>query len=512
MKTELAILSMGFLSAGFVNAALSISSFNATTTIRFSSFTGAGFSATPTPGQLDSNDWKVLGMSDEGPPPSFGGEYTTGDWARGSNTGGGVTTGGVYAFNVGPGNIALGVQPGGSDFTPGSFVLRIQNNTGSTVSSWNLSYDLFVRNDQARSNSLNWEWSTDDTNYTSLSTYNSVETADASLPWSNVQSPSVNGLNAAVSDGAFLYLRWIGADVSGSGSRDEFAIDNISITAVPEAAAPAITEISVNDPAAGQVTLTVDGAASTTYDICSSADLSRWDDIGDVSTDINGDGSFIDTTATETKKFYRAAPQPLDGFGVITGPAFVLDVELTNSSPYYSSNSIDFADNPFDSGIDDPLLTTGGQSILASGSGGSSLMSQVFSFEVLARAEGAHLLNLGTDVSYDDPSGKQATFLVEIDGEKIGVTVARAVTYPRGSPYSLEMAETLLTARLNDVLSSSTNVNSADAWNKQILHIIADEPGYIDMLRTAWDSLSPSTKADTIVLVTATLGADGFLY
>ena len=234
MKSIAAIFAIGLLAALPGNATVSIVNLNETSIIDFQSFTGSGFAPTPSVGQLDSDTWRVLGLDDGN--TTFGGTHTSGDFARGTSAGG-VTTGGVYAFTVGTGNTALGVQPGGTDFTPGSFVLRIQNNTGGTVSSWNLSYDLFVLNDQGRSNSLDWEWSTNDTNYTSLSTYTSVEAAATGAAWANVQSPVVNGLNATVTDGGFLYLRWIGDDVGGSGSRDEFAIDNISITAVPEPSA-----------------------------------------------------------------------------------------------------------------------------------------------------------------------------------------------------------------------------------------------------------------------------------
>jgi hypothetical protein len=41
-------------------------------------------------------------------------------------------------------------------------------------------------------------------------------------------------LSATVGNSSRLYLRWTGDDVSGSGSRDEFGLDNITVSAVPE--------------------------------------------------------------------------------------------------------------------------------------------------------------------------------------------------------------------------------------------------------------------------------------
>jgi len=52
----------------------------------------------------------------------------------------------------------------------------------------------------------------------------------------NNRSTTVTGLTIA--NNGLFYLRWSGADVSGSGSRDEFALDDISVkgmAAVPEA-------------------------------------------------------------------------------------------------------------------------------------------------------------------------------------------------------------------------------------------------------------------------------------
>jgi hypothetical protein len=236
------LLAFGLVSTTASHASLVISSLNTTSTINFTGFTGAGFTPTPTASQLDSDTWRVTGLSDGA--GTFGGDHTTGDFARGASTGG-VGTGGVYAFTVSASNPALGVQPIDTDFTPGTMTLRIQNTTGGTVPSWNLSYALYVLNDQGRSNSMAWAWSTDDSSYTQLSTYTSTAAADGSPAWSNVQSPSSTGVNASVANNGFLYLRWTGDDVGGAGSRDEFAIDDISVTAVPEPTAAVLGSLGL---------------------------------------------------------------------------------------------------------------------------------------------------------------------------------------------------------------------------------------------------------------------------
>lgn len=203
-------------------------------TIDFNTFTGSGFSPTPAAGQLNSNTWATSGWSDGS--VAFGGTGTSGDFARGTSTGS-VTTGGVYAFEVATGDFGLGVQPGGSDFTPGDFTFALTNNTGNTIISFAVSYDVYIFNDQNRGNSFNFSHSPDDTSYTDVPSADVTSPAaeDLSPVWvSTPESFTISGLTLL--DGENYFFRWTGEDVDGSGSRDEFALDNLSFTAgvVPE--------------------------------------------------------------------------------------------------------------------------------------------------------------------------------------------------------------------------------------------------------------------------------------
>ena len=231
--TVLSLALMG-ISTSSLTAAVAISSLDTEVKFDFTDFTGSGFSPMPTAGQLDSNNWSVSGLSDG--DVNFGGTGTSGDFARGNSTGG-ETTGGVYAFDVGSGNIALGVQPIGADFTPGDFTLRLENLTGATVSEIAIAYDLFVLNNEDRANSLNFSYATGSGSYSSIAAldYTSTEAADTPASWINTPKATIIS-SLALLPNDYLYLKWTGDDVSGSDSRDEFAIDNISITAsaVPE--------------------------------------------------------------------------------------------------------------------------------------------------------------------------------------------------------------------------------------------------------------------------------------
>lgn len=259
-------------------------------------------------------------------------------------------------------------------------------------------------------------------------------------------------------------------------------------------------------------------------DVADALDSSDEDASGDTGGETSdGDSGVQDTDSTDTSSSDTGSldadtsdttpvEYPLDGFGTLSGDCDVLDEELTASMPAYVENALDFGMDPYDES-DKSRLTTGGMEIIDDGNaGGSSLLSEVFAYEVLYRCELAALIKTETEIQYADDQGKITDLLVEIDGFKIGVSVTRAVDFPFEDPYTVEQANTLLTDKLQDVQSSSQNVLPGDAWEKQILHVIAYAPGHEDSIETAFSQLDASVKADTILWVTVSNGEDAFLY
>jgi len=216
---------LGLLAAFVASSALAVVAFFDD----FTGFAGDGFDAAPVAGQLDSDLWKVGGLSDGA--MAFGDTQLAGDFARGSSSGG-VITGGVYAWDV-DGDICFGVQPTAADFTPGSIVLRILNDTGAVVAAANIRYEICYFNDQGRANSLNFSYAVgadESAGYTSLPglDFMSPEAADTPPVWQGAARTTLIA-NLALQDGEYLFMKWTGADVSGSGSRDEMGIDNVHV-------------------------------------------------------------------------------------------------------------------------------------------------------------------------------------------------------------------------------------------------------------------------------------------
>ncbi|MFZ1687458.1 MAG: hypothetical protein WAU70_08560, partial [Flavobacteriales bacterium] len=141
-------------------------------------YAGTGFEPTPAAGRLDSDGWAMTGWNDAGAGTlAFGGTRVVNDFARGTTVGI-PTTGGCYAFtHAAIGSASFGIQPGGGDWAPGTLTLRVQNNTGVTVTDVDIAYELWVRNNEARGNSFNFSWSTDDGTYFPVVGLNYTSTA-----------------------------------------------------------------------------------------------------------------------------------------------------------------------------------------------------------------------------------------------------------------------------------------------------------------------------------------------
>ncbi len=221
------------------NAQLSVAATATTYTVNFDgtvagvengTWAGTGFQPVPAVGRLDSDAWQVTGWSSGN--LAFGGtRVTTGtDYTRGAFAGG-VAVGGMYAFSGGAiTGQALGFQPGSSDWDPGAIIMRIRNTTGVTLTEFDVAYNVFWNNDQASSSDFDFSYSSNGISFTSVGALDvtSPTTADALGFTVNARSTTISGLNIA--NNGYFYIRWRGQLVSGSGARDEFALDDIQVT------------------------------------------------------------------------------------------------------------------------------------------------------------------------------------------------------------------------------------------------------------------------------------------
>lgn len=193
-------------------------------------------STAPVAGQIDYNGWNWV--NDVSPsaaaqgPANFPGALPNGNGVGAV----GNLTGGISAVDIN-GERALAIQPTSGVWTSGSLTLRASNNTGAALGQIEFSYDLFVYNDQVRSNDVRFYYSLSAAQDSWVEVLSAAVTSpaepDATPAWVE-QNISTTLSGFSMNPGDVIYLRWVGNDVSGSGTRDEFAITNIVLT--PEAA------------------------------------------------------------------------------------------------------------------------------------------------------------------------------------------------------------------------------------------------------------------------------------
>lgn len=201
---------------------------------------------------------------------------------------------------------------------------------------------------------------------------------------------------------------------------------------------------------------------------------------------------------------------PRPGFGALSGACGPLALmDLTSLGPSTFDTRIDFGTSPFDAG----LLSDGGYRLFTTpNAGGSSVNSEVFSYEVLHRCELAELFATETQVTYTPPTSKKTDLVVSLEGEVIGVSVARAFKFPPGSPLLVSDARNLLNGKFSDILVSSQNVDPPWRWRKQILHVLAYDDVARQAVLDAALQIDAGVRRDTILYVTTTDGNDAFIY
>ncbi|MFY0539816.1 hypothetical protein [Nannocystis pusilla] len=193
------------------------------------------------------------------------------------------------------------------------------------------------------------------------------------------------------------------------------------------------TTTTTGDLTTGDLSTTTTSSTSTTDDTTTT---------GDATGTSTGDTTTGDTTTGEPGEL-----------GVLSGDCGLIDLmELESPEPFVFTGAIDFGVV----GYDYDLLTAGGQQIYDEGNlNPGSLYSEIVAYEVLARCEAAALLKTEATIVYTNPMGKKTDFLAEIDGLKIGVSVVRAVGFPKDAPWTVAQADTILKA------SSATSSSAA---------------------------------------------------
>lgn len=130
--------------------------------------------------------------------------------------------------------------------------------------------------------------------------------------------------------------------------------------------------------------------------------------------------------------------------------------------------------------------------------GGSSVESEVLSYELLHKAFGAMLLKTEMEIDYFPTGGSITDYTCKIFNNILGVSVTRAWKYQ--GEFEQEDAEKLLKKKLKGIIYATRN--SVERWHKQILHIWTTSAKTANLLFNEYQKLSKDLTSDTVVLTT----------
>jgi hypothetical protein len=252
------------------------------------------------------------------------------------------------------------------------------------------------------------------------------------------------------------------------------------------------------------------GPAATEHE--SQAPSSEVEPTGDVQPNEPGT-SDDDGGTSDASGRADAGPDADDGIlGTLSGSCGIVKTLLTTKSPSYEKNALVFV--PGETYAKASLSPEAARMFDTPNAGGTSVESEIMSFEVLRHCEGAKLLKTETEVQYSapDPKGGNSItdILVSIGGTKIGVSVTR-VYKPASQPLTDADVKTIVLKKLEGINRSSERVLAEDKWQKQILHVFTANKSATDAVTRVLSTIDPAVKADTVVLLTETTGG-GFVY
>jgi hypothetical protein len=159
-------------------------------------------------------------------------------------------------------------------------------------------------------------------------------------------------------------------------------------------------------------------------------------------------------------------------------------------------------------------LSDGGVRLLTTpNAGGTSEWSEAISFEILRALFGATLRRTEMEIEYKFCNSKITDYSVTMHDAHIGVSVTRAMCFDAcNAPFDRAECTRLLAKKLDGVIASTAGVVKEQRWQQQILHIIAENEQYAQLIRDVYQhDIGTQLKSNTIVIVSTTSNAS-FLF
>ncbi|MGC9452633.1 MAG: hypothetical protein ACP5I4_14435 [Oceanipulchritudo sp.] len=219
------------------------------------------------------------------------------------------TIAGVGFLDLGGDNWAYAIGNNGGNYEPWrdfTLTLRVHNQSGTTVSDWNVSIDTWYADTDTNNTEVTLSYSTDNVNFTAIDSYTTTN-----VGLTLTERDLAGTISASVANGDYLYIQVSNIRPSG-GSGAGVVIDNWTVAAAsggPEPVAPDGVDVAI---VGADVQLTFDTVDGQSYQLLvSTDDMATFNPVGEAGSSGTGDGTPLTLTdaggtpASGDKVFYQ---------------------------------------------------------------------------------------------------------------------------------------------------------------------------------------------------------------
>jgi hypothetical protein len=154
------------------------------------------------------------------------------------------------------------------------------------------------------------------------------------------------------------------------------------------------------------------------------------------------------------------------------------------------------------------------KSIKIQNAGGRSQISEMYSIEYFSSIYGATNFIFEKEISYWI-SYKMVDFICTINGNKVGISVSRAMGFPTSDKFDYKSAERLLYKKLNGLIIARNGVKKEQSFYKSILHIWCENIKISKLIKKAFHNINESDYGISIkgiLLIKLTICDDPKIY
>lgn len=144
-----------------------------------------------------------------------------------------------------------------------------------------------------------------------------------------------------------------------------------------------------------------------------------------------------------------------------------------------------------------------------SNAGGTSTISECLSVEYFVRRFQARDIVTEMEVEYCSFNWKKVDYICTLYGQRVGISVTRAMSFPDPKDFSAQMAYRLLHKKLFGLVVARHGVSKRHSFSQCILHVWCETQQTADLMQREYDAVSRELDiADDVVMVLTV--ADGY--